>query len=120
MLEALYKYNLLSAFTDVVKGFCNSSTVVSELGDKEKITSLSLRSLCKTVLGDTGLATASATDRCRVLVDILASVTCGDSNTVNTEKLVKFSHTVQSEENQLKSLKDVQRTQVDFLYIHDK
>jgi len=111
LLEALYKYNLLSAFTDVVKGFCNSSTVVSELGDKEKITSLSLRSLCKTVLGDTGLATASATDRCRVLVDILASVTCGDSNTVNTEKLVKFSHTVQSEENQLKSLKDVLGTQ---------
>ena len=63
LLEALYKYNLLPAFTNVVKGFCNTSTVVSELGDKEKITSLSLRSLCKTVLGDTNLPTNSATDR---------------------------------------------------------
>jgi len=111
LLEALYKYNLLPAFTNVVKGFCNTSTVVSELGDKEKITSLSLRSLCKTVLGDTNLPTNSATDRCRVLVDILATVTQGENNLVNVDKIIKYTQTVQSEENQLKSLKDVLGTQ---------
>jgi maternal-effect protein exuperantia len=111
LLEALYKYNLLPAFTTVVKGFCNTSTVVSELGDKEKITSLSLRSLCKTVLGDTNLPTNSATDRCRVLVDILATVTQGNNSLVNVDKIIKFTQTVQSEESQLKSLKDVLGTQ---------
>jgi len=111
LLEALYKYNLLPAFTNVVKGFCNTSTVVSELGDKEKITSLSLRSLCKTVLGDTNLPTNSATDRCRVLVDILATVTGGENSLVNVDKIIKFTQTVQSEESQLKSLKDVLGTQ---------
>jgi len=111
LLEALYKYNLLPAFTNVVKGFCNTSTVVSELGDKEKITSLSLRSLCKTVLGDTNLPTNSATDRCRVLVDILATVTQGENNLVNVDKIIKYTQTVQSEETQLKSLKDVLGTQ---------
>jgi len=113
LLEALYKYNLLSTFTNVVKGFCNTSTVVSELGDKEKITSLSLRSLCKTVLGDTNLPTNSATDRCRVLVDILAAVTGGEreNSLVNVEKIIEFTQTVQSEESQLKSLKNVLGTQ---------
>jgi len=111
LLEALYKYNLLPAFTNVVKGFCNTSTVVSELGNKDKITSLSLRSLCKTVLGDTNLPTNSATDRCRVLVDILSSVTGSESGLINVDKIIKFTQTVQSEENQLKSLKDVLGTQ---------
>lgn len=111
LLEALYKYNLLPAFMNLVKGFCNTSTVVSELGDKEKITSLSLRSLCKTVLGDTSLPTNSATDRCRVLVDILASVTGGENSLVNVDKIVNLTHTVESEESQLKSLKNVLGTQ---------
>jgi len=111
LLEALYKYNLLPAFTNVVKGFCNTSTVVSELGDKEKITSLSLRSLCKTVLGDTNLPTNSATDRCRVLVDILAAVTGGENSLINVDKIIQYTQTVQSEESQLKSLKDVLGTQ---------
>jgi len=111
LLEALYKYNLLPAFANVVKGFCNTSSVVSELGNKEKITSLSLRSLCKTVLGDTNLPTNSATDRCRVLVDILAAVTGGENSLINVEKIIKFTQTVQSEENQLKALKDVLGTQ---------
>eukprot|EP00090_Calanus_glacialis_P032374 TRINITY_DN53640_c0_g1_i1.p1 TRINITY_DN53640_c0_g1~~TRINITY_DN53640_c0_g1_i1.p1 ORF type:complete len:341 (-),score=128.54 TRINITY_DN53640_c0_g1_i1:512-1534(-) len=111
LLEALYKYNLLPAFTNVVKGFCNTSTVVSELGDKEKITSLSLRSLCKTVLGDTNLPTNSATDRCRVLVDILAAVTGGENSLINVDKIIEYTQTVQSEEGQLKSLKDVLGTQ---------
>ena len=43
LLQALYKYNLLSAFSQVVSGFCNSSEAISELGDKSRITSLSLR-----------------------------------------------------------------------------
>jgi len=111
LLEALYKYNLLPAFTNVVKGFCNTSTVVSELGDKGKITSLSLRSLCKTVLGDTNLPTNSATDRCRVLVDILAAVTGGENSLINVDKIIQYTQTVQSEESQLKSLKDVLGTQ---------
>jgi len=111
LLEALYKYNLLPAFTNVVKGFCNTSTVVSELGDKEKITSLSLRSLCKTVLGDTNLPTNSATDRCRVLVDILAAVTGGENSLINVDKIIQYTQTVQAEESQLKSLKDVLGTQ---------
>merc|ERR1719319_1827873 len=54
LLEALAKYHLLEAFQAIVRGFCNSSA----------ITSLSLRSLCKTVLGDTSLATSSTTHRC--------------------------------------------------------
>jgi len=107
----LYKYNLLSAFTNIVKGFCNTFTVVSELGDKTKITSLSLRSLCKTLLGDTNLSTNSATDRCWVVVDILACVTGRENSLVNVEKIVKFTQTVQSEESQLKSLKNVLGTQ---------
>ena len=61
--------------------------MVSSLGDKDKITSLSLRSLCKTVLGDTSLPTASATDRSRVLIDILAIVAKGEENMVDASKV---------------------------------
>jgi len=111
LLEALYKYNLLSAFSAVVKGFCNTSTLVSSLGDKTKITSLSLRSLCKTVLGDTSLPTASATDRCQVLVDILARVTDGSDNTVDVNKVIPYTITVEEEEEQLRDLKSVLGTQ---------
>lgn len=110
LLEALYKYNMLPAFSEVVKGFCNSSSVVSSLGDKAKITSLSLRSLCKTVLGDTSLPTNSATDRCQVLVDILAKVT-GDTDQVNVDKVIPFALSVNEEEEQLKDLKSVLGTQ---------
>ena len=63
LLQALYKYNLVSSFSAVVAGFCNTPEAISELGDKARITSLSLRSLCKTVLEDTSLSTASAVDR---------------------------------------------------------
>merc|ERR1712187_842164 len=49
--------------------------------------------------------------RCRVLVDILATVTQGENNLVNVDKIIKYTQTVQSEENQLKSLKDVLGTQ---------
>lgn len=113
LLEALYKYHLLEAFNNVVKGFCNSTSVVSALGDSNKITSLSLRSLCKTVLGDTTLATNSATDRCTVLLDILARVTGGEEEgcRVDAEKVVPYTTTVTAEEEQLKELKNVLGTQ---------
>jgi len=111
LLEALDKYDLVNTFSDTVKGFCNTADVVSSLGDKDKITSLSLRSLCKTVLGDTSLPTASATDRSRVLIDILAIVAQGEENMVDASKLIKFSQTVKSEQGQVKKLKDVIGTQ---------
>jgi len=112
LLEALYKYHLLEAFNNIVKGFCNSTAVVSALGDSTKITSLSLRSLCKTVLGDTTLATNSATDRCTVLLDILARVTSGEEGgRVDAEKVVPYTSTVDTEEEQLKELKSVLGTQ---------
>jgi len=112
LLEALYKYHLLDSFNNVVKGFCNSSLVVSALGDHTKITSLSLRSLCKTVLGDTSLPTNSATDRCTVLLDILARVTNGEEGiTVDADKMLPYTYTVTAEEGQLKELKSVLGTQ---------
>ena len=111
LLQALYKYNLVSAFSEVVAGFCNTPEAISELGDRARITSLSLRSLCKTVLEDTSLSTASAVDRSRVLVAIMVRVTGGGAG-VSVDKIVKFSNTVSSEETQLKSLKNVLGTQV--------
>ena len=111
LLQALYKYNLVSAFSEVVAGFCNTPEAISELGDKARITSLSLRSLCKTVLEDTSLSTASAVDRSRVLVSIMVRVTGGGAG-VSVDKIVKFSNTVSSEETQLKFLKNVLGTQV--------
>ena len=116
LLEALYKYNLLATFSGVVKGFCNTCTAISELGDKQKITSLSLRSLCKTVLGDTSLPTASALERSEVLVAIMASITGGLEGEVAADKIVKFSSNVTSEEEELKSLKHVLGTQVSSEY----
>lgn len=110
LLQALYKYNLVSSFSKVVAGFCNTPEAISELGDSARITSLSLRSLCKTVLEDTSLSTASAVDRSRVLVSIMARVTGGGAG-VSVDKIVKFSSTVSSEEAQLKFLKNVLGTQ---------
>ena len=111
LLQALYKYNLVSSFSKVVAGFCNTPEAISELGDSARITSLSLRSLCKTVLEDTSLSTASAVDRSRVLVSIMVRVTGGGAG-VSVDKIVKFSNTVSSEETQLKFLKNVLGTQV--------
>ena len=115
LLEALYKYNLLATFVGVVKGFCNTCTAISQLGDKQKITSLSLRSLCKTVLGDTSLPTASALERSEVLVQIMANITGGQAE-VTADKIVKFCSSVSSEEEELKSLKHVLGTQVSCIY----
>ena len=44
-------------------------------------------------------------------MDILAAVTGGENSLINVEKIIKFTQTVQSEENQLKALKDVLGTQ---------
>jgi len=107
LLEALYKYHLLDSFNAVVKGFCNSSSAISALGDSAKITSLSLRSLCKTVLSDTSLPTSSAVDRCTALFSILAKVTAGGM----ADKLLPFSSSLTEEEHQLSQLKNVLGTQ---------
>ena len=109
LLQALHKYALLPAFSKVVFGFVHSEELIHELGDKDVITSLSLRSLCKTVLGDTGLSTASAVDRSQVLVNIVTNITGG---TGHMDKINKFCNSVSSEENQLTSLKNVLGNQV--------
>ena len=119
LLEALYKYNLLDTFVTVVKGFCNTATAISQLGDSQKITSLSLRSLCKTVLGDTSLPTASALERSEVLVQIMVNITGGETE-VMADKIVKFCSSVSSEEEQLKSLKHVLGTQVSETRVRNK
>ncbi len=69
MLEALRRYHLASDFRSVVCGIANGAHVVRAYADDapKTITSLSLRSLAKTVLGDTNPETNSATDRSRVL-----------------------------------------------------
>ena len=76
------------------------------------------------MLGDTSLATASAVERCAVLVSIMAAITrAPDSDPANTDtevaadKLVKFSNSVAEEEKQLKSLKNVLGTQVSLIAI---
>ena len=110
LLEALYKYHLLDSFTAVVKGFSNSTDVVSALGDPATITSLSLRSLCKTVLGDTSLPTASATERCTALTAILARV--AGLGAEGCTKIAPHCLSVAEEEEQLQLLKSVLGTQV--------
>jgi len=107
LIQALQKYNLLASFSEIVKGFCNSVDIISDLGDKSKITSMSLRSLCKTVLGDTSLVTASALDRARVLINIVNTITKDSKDS----SLVKYSNSVSYEEKQLATLKKVLETQ---------
>merc|ERR1719319_2077243 len=111
LLEALAKYHLLEAFQAIVRGFCNSSAAIEALGDSSTITSLSLRSLCKTVLGDTSLATSSATHRCSALLAILARVVGAEGAAVPADKLLPFSTTVAAEQRHLDQLKAVLGTQ---------
>ncbi len=66
LLEAVSKYNLADEFSAVVKGFVNGVSLVQRFGDMQRVTSFSLRSLCKTVLGDTNPNTSTALDRCKV------------------------------------------------------
>jgi maternal-effect protein exuperantia len=112
LLEALHKYHLTESFCSVVKGFCNSTEVVSALGDSATITSLSLRSLCKTVLGDTALPTGSAMERSTALLGILARVAGGEGGGVAAERLLPHATSVAAEQEQLRQLKSVLGTQV--------
>ncbi len=91
------RYNLMDSFSEVVSGFGNSVTVVEKFANKEemKVTSNSLRSLCKTVLNNTNPSTNSALDRSKILVEILAKV-CEDDlerhDTIeNTEALFVYN-----------------------------
>jgi len=111
LLEALIKYRLLESFQEVVSGFCNSAIAVEKLGDKNTITSLSLRSLCKTLLGDTTLSTNSASERSTVLSQILAKVTGEGKDDQVADILLPYSVTVDTEKEQLNELKNVLGTQ---------
>jgi maternal-effect protein exuperantia len=138
LLEALYKYNLLDQFNETVCGFVNGVSVVEKLGADFSITSHSLRSLCKTVLSDTNPTTASASDRSRVLIQIISKV-CSpkniSSNSVSTledkedtkstsenpiqgsirhidaSSILPVATTVQQEEEELRNLKGMLDTQ---------
>jgi len=118
LLEAVHKYQLFDQFQATVKGFVNGVHVVEKLGSKDVITSYSLRSLCKTVLGDTNPDTNSASDRSEVLIQILAKVTSGtDENSttaagaVDSSQLASVVTSVQEEVGQLKDLKGMLDTQ---------
>lgn len=123
-LEALRRYNLLEAFDEVVVAFANSVKVAEKYADSEKVTSYSLRSLCKTILNNTNPATASACDRAKVLVEILSKVTQNNQNasgesSENTETLSKIdaskvltvATSVKSERDEVTTLKSVLGTQ---------
>lgn len=107
LLEALYKYNLMEQFKKTVVGFVNGVSVVAKYGDKSKITSNSLRSLCKTVLSDTNPLTTSASDRSKVLTHILSAL----NENENAERVTGCAVTVASEEEELRSLKGILGTQ---------
>lgn len=108
LLVSLGRYNLVSQFSNIVKGFCNSVNVISDLGDKSLITSLSLRSLCKTVLKDTSLPTNTAKDRCNRINEILASVSANQSL---VDKVFPFSKSVDQGQADLRSLETIQKAQ---------
>lgn len=110
LLESLYKFNLMDSFKKVVKGFVNSVYLVEKYGDKSKITSNSLRSLCKTVCNDTNPKTNSASDRSQVLYNVLKGI--AESNKEDLSTLVhSCSSTVQEEEQSLQALKSILGTQ---------
>ena len=85
---------------------------LNEFGDKSKITSNSLRSLCKTVLNNTNPSTASASDRSKVVIDILTAILPGKlSGSIDMTQLNDSATPVRAEESELKKLKDVLGTQ---------
>lgn len=101
-------------FQAVVKGFVNGLHVVQKFGDPSKVTSLSLRSLCKTVLNDTNPLTASALGRSQVLMKILITLLTPDDqskSSANLSKSVTVAANVSYEEEELKNLKAVLNTQ---------
>jgi hypothetical protein len=64
----------MEKFRAVVAGFANSSDLVARYGDKDKVTSASMRSLCKTLLDDTNPNTSSAMERSKIVTKILQKV----------------------------------------------
>ena len=119
LLEGVHKYNLQETFEATVKGFVNGVDVCESLGSKETITSHSLRSLCKTVLGDTNPDTNSASDRSKVLVQILAKI-CSNTEggdkpsgvgSIDASKLMHVVTSVEEEASKLKHLKGMLDTQ---------
>jgi len=112
LLESVHKYQLFDQFQATVKGFVNGVSVVERLGSKEVITSHSLRSLCKTVLGDTNPDTNSASDRSKVLIKILAKVTSSDDQEgIDSSTMSAVTTSVDTEIGQLKDLKGMLDTQ---------
>jgi hypothetical protein len=102
----------MPSFCSVVSGFVNASAIVEKFGDKQKITSNSLRSLCKTVLSNTNPMTASAADRSKVVVNILSAVLPGDApGVIETSNLRDMATLVSTEETELRHLKDMLGTQ---------
>jgi len=130
LLEALHKYNLVDDFCAVVAGFVNSAAMVQKFGDLSKVTSLSLRSLCKTVLQDTNPNTSTASERCKVLLSVTVKVyilvdaniltlqvlsrilgKLTDRHPVSGEKVSAVAFTVRSERDDLERLKMMLGTQ---------
>jgi len=122
LLQSFERYNLLEKFSSLVKGFCNSADVISDLGNKDSITSLSLRSLCKTVLQDTSLPTRSATNRCQRVYEVLSRVTggAGAGDAVadqqpalekSLDKLIPYTRSIQQSTKMLRSLQDIDKLQ---------
>eukprot|EP00096_Caligus_rogercresseyi_P015667 TRINITY_DN813_c0_g2_i1.p1 TRINITY_DN813_c0_g2~~TRINITY_DN813_c0_g2_i1.p1 ORF type:complete len:383 (+),score=130.85 TRINITY_DN813_c0_g2_i1:203-1351(+) len=105
LLDALNKYKFLPRFREIVKGVCNGVSVVDTHGNKEKITSYSLRSLSKTVLNDTNPKTTSTIDRCSILYQILSSVSSEATETSLASAVSPLSFTITEEEAKLTELK---------------
>jgi len=113
-LEALRRYSLFESFSEVVVAFANSVKVVEQFADSSKVTSLSLRSLCKTLLNNTNPATASACDRAKVLVEILSKICpVEESKPANIEasKILSVASSVKLEQEEVLHLKSVLNTQ---------
>lgn len=70
----------MEKFCEVVVGFANSSELIGHFADKEKVTSSSMRSLCKTLLGDTNPETSSAFERSKIVMKLLQKVIPAEQN----------------------------------------
>jgi len=118
LIQSLARYNLVPAFSKIVKGFCNSANVIDKIGNKNEITSLSLRSLCKTVLQNTSLPTTTAIDRCQRVLEVLCSVAekaedKENKSKVNLSEVVRpFATTIVAEEDNLKNLEHIESIQL--------
>jgi len=118
-MESLRRYGLFESFGQVVVAFANSVKVVEKYaGDSGKVTSYSLRSLCKTILNNTNPATASACDRAKVLVEILSKISHDKSNNedesswmIDASKVLTVATSVKAEQDEVQHLKSVLGTQ---------